>query len=223
VPIELAAALAGVSALAPAIEGILKSVDSIRRGWFSDGNNARVQAQLKLELEELTAKLASIGELGHAATAYLEALKEVDRLRVDVIVLQNFLDYSGDALNNHLSAAYTVAWRTADSLLDALDRDRSLPMKAHLNRQSWFDAADHQMIGSKLNDANRSYAILAERVADRRYDDVRARLDELASSLRDVAELLHSTLDGQILRGLQSVQMNPAGRATSGDAQGKSS
>jgi hypothetical protein len=222
VPIELAAALAGVSALAPAIEGILKSVDSIRRGWFSDGN-ARVQAQLKLELEELTAKLASIGELGHAATAYLEALKEVDRLRVDVIVLQNFLDYSGDALNNHLSAAYTVAWRTADSLLDALDRDRSLPMKAHLNRQSWFDAADHQMIGSKLNDANRSYAILAERVADRRYDDVRARLDELASSLRDVAELLHSTLDGQILRGLQSVQMNPAGRATSGDAQGKSS
>jgi hypothetical protein len=204
VPIELAAALAGVSALAPVVENILKSVDSIRRSWISDGNT-RIQAQLKAELEDLRTKLTSIGELAEAASAYLDALEQVNTLRVDVLVLDRFLDYSSDALNNHLSPAYSVAWRTVDSLLDALDRNRRLPMQAHLNRQQWFDTADHQMIGSRLSDVNRIYAVLAERVADRRYDDVRSQVTEVGRTLHEIEELVHGTLDGQILRGLQGV------------------
>jgi hypothetical protein len=217
VPIELAATLAGVSALTAVVENILKAVDSIRRNWLSEGN-ARAKAQLKADLEELGDKLTSIGQLAHAASAYLDALDQVGKLGVDVLILDQFLDYSGDALRNHLSPSYTAAWRTVDTLLDAVDRDRGLPMQAHLNRKRWFDSADHQMIGSRLNDVNRTYAVLAERVADRRYDDVRSRLAELERTLREVQELLHDTLDGQILRGLQGIR-GMSTTSTLGDGQ----
>lgn len=203
-PIELAAILAGVTTVSSIVDGSIKIVKAIR-GGFSGANNAAKQ-QLEAQLVELRRNLMNIGVLAESADAYLVALGEVRRLDVDALLLDQFLDHNSDTLQNHLNPAYAAAWRTADQLVDAMDRDRGLPTKAHLIRKVWFDRADDEMVGSRLNDVNTTFSRLAERVKGRHYDAARNGVEEFQRPVREVELLLNDTLAERILAGLRQLR-----------------
>jgi hypothetical protein len=210
--IELGLLLAGVTTASEIVERSLKIVTSIRSGL--GGGNNEVKRDLQDQLDKLRSSLAGIGVLAEAADAYLEALEEVRRLDVEALLLEQFLENSRHALQNHLDPTYEAAWQTAGQLLDVVDRNRGLALEVHLTRKRFFDRADDEMIGSRLNDVNEAYKGLVERLKARRYDDFHAGVASLRDPIRKVDALLHNTLTVKILTPLRQLQPAPSGTTT---------
>ena len=159
-PIELVAVLAGVKAIEGIVGGSLKVVDSIRSRF---GGNDDAKQQLDAHLVQLQANLANVGKLGEAAAAYLDALKEVRHLQLDLLLVDQYLDFNSDPLQNHLNPGFASAWSAVDQLVDTFDRDRDLPRKVQLARKEWFDIADDQMLTSRFNDVSSAFVSVQER------------------------------------------------------------
>jgi hypothetical protein len=208
-PIELAAMLAGAAAVSGLVDSTLKLVDSIRSRF--SGSNNEAKDKLEAELEKLRQGVGSVGQLAESADSYLEALEEIRHLQVDVLLLDQYLANNGDPLRNHLSPLHEASWRAVEQLVDVIDRDRDLPTQVHLNRKDWFDVADDQMLGSRLNDVNAAYGLLAERVKTRRYADVGSALEALQKPLREIDVLLRGTLADRILAGLKQLRRTGTG------------
>lgn len=213
-PIELAAMLAGAAAISGIVDSSMKVVDSIR-GRFAGSNN-EAKEKLQAELNELSHNLGAIGKLAESADSYLEALEQIRHLEVDALLLDQYLGFYSDALRNFMSATHESSWKAVEQLVDAIDRDRDLPTQVHLNRKDWFDVADDQMLGSRLNDVNSAYVALVERVKTRGYPEVVSALDGLQKTLREIELLLRGTLADRILAGLKQVRRSADG-AGAGD------
>lgn len=218
-PIELAAILGSVTTVSSIVDGSIKIINTIRGGFGGANNEAK--RKLEEELVELRRSLMNIGVLAESADSYLAALEEVRRLDVDALLLEQFLDHNRDTLKNHLSPTYEAAWKTAEQLVDTIDRDRGLPTRVHLARNNWFDRTDAEMVGSRLNDVNGAFVRLVERVKVRHYDGVGAGLDEFRKPVREVDVLLHDTLAEHILSGLRRLrQPSTLGDAAEGALRG---
>jgi hypothetical protein len=204
-PIELAAILLGTQAVSGIVDGSIKIVNSIRSGMLG-GKNDAAKKQLEGDLDELRRNLSNIGVLAEAADAYLDALVQVRRIDVDALLLDQYLEHNRDALGNHMSSTHEVTWRTVDQLVDTIGRDKTVAVEVHLNRKSWFDVADDQMIGGRLNDVNVTYAALVERVKARHLSEVQAGLEALQKPVEELEVLLHGTLADQILKGLRDLR-----------------
>jgi hypothetical protein len=214
--IELAALLAGVQTISGIVDGSLKIVDSI--GQRFSRANADAKQRLQGQISDLRHNLANAGTLALAASAYLEALEQIRHLSVDVLLLQEYLDHNQDGLRNHMSPIYDRAWQAVSQFVGAIDRDRDLPTQVRLNRRQWFDKADDEMIGSRLNDVNDGYTALEERVKNRHFDDVRTGLDRLQKPLRETDVLLHNTIADTILPSLANLRALDTDAASSGQA-----
>jgi hypothetical protein len=210
VPIELVAVLAGVKAIEGIVDGTLAVVDSIRSRF---GGNDEAKHELDAKLAQLQVNLADVGKLGEAAGAYLEALKEVRSLQVDVLLVDQYLDYNADPLRNHLNPGYPAAWSAVAQLLDTFDRDRDLARQVQLARKEWFDVADDQMLTSRFNDVNAAFVSVDERTKGRRLDDLAAGLESLHKPLTEIEVLLQSTLVDKILPGVQQLRSITPGAA----------
>ena len=202
-PIELVAVLAGVKAIEGIVGGSLKVVDSIRSRF---GGNDDAKQQLDAHLVQLQANLANVGKLGEAAAAYLDALKEVRHLQLDLLLVDQYLDFNSDPLQNHLNPGFVSAWSAVDQLVDTFDRDRDLPRKVQLARKEWFDIADDQMLTSRFNDVSSAFVSVQERSKARRFDDLRAGLEALDKPLREIEVLLYTTLVDRVLPGVQQLR-----------------
>jgi hypothetical protein len=122
------------------------------------------------------------------------------------MLVGQYLGHREDVLRNHLSPENSPSWGTVEQLLDTLDRDRDLAVTVHMNRKVWFDEADNQMVGGRLNDVNDTVGRLDERVKNRKYDEVRQGVDSLSDSLRATRVLLHTTLNDRIIHGLRQLR-----------------
>lgn len=203
-PIELVALLAGAKALPGIVDACATAAASIR-GRF--GANDRAKQALEAQLDDLRASLASVGALAEAGDAYIDALDQLRHLEHDVLLLDQYVSYNVGALQNHRSPTHDGAWQAVGQLVGAIDRDRDLPLQVHLNRKDWFDAADDQMLGSRLNEVNIAYSVLDERSRARRFGDVRSAIEALKKPITETTILLRGTLTERIVAGLRDLRL----------------
>lgn len=203
-PLPLAAMVAGVSALPGIVENSLKVVDSIKSRFSRAGADAK--DELASQLTQLRGNLAYVGGLAEAADAYIEALDEIRRLEIDALLVAEYLDHHGDALQNRMSPTFSTSWGSLQQMVATLGRDRDLPTRVHLARQSWFDARDDETLSSRLNDFNVAYARLDQRVQDNRFDGLGPDVEALRKPLNEVDVALRDTLTTKILGGLRQLR-----------------
>lgn len=205
-PFELAVAVAAVKGISGIVDGCLTIADSMKSRF---GRNDAAKKQLQDQLKAIHANLTKVGELGEAASAYLEALDDVRRLEVDVTLLRQFLDDHAVELSNAMNTQFMSSWQTVQQLVARIDQNRDVAVKVHLNRQDWFNDSDSQAIGSHLNDFTSAYVSVTDRVDDRNYEKLCTALDALANPLQATRVLLHQTLTDQIFRGLRDLRTTP--------------
>ena len=157
-----------------------------------------------------------MGGLAEAADAYLEALDEIRKLEIDALLVAEYLDQHGDTLQNRMSPTFNTSWGGLQQMVATLGRDRDLPTRVHLARQSWFDARDDEALTSRLNAFNVAYALVDQRVRDNRFDGLGPEVEAMRTPLNEVKVALRDTLTNKILAGLRQLRSAEA----SGDGGG---